>query len=75
MNYIKESFSYKLTFIGGKELFMEGHRGISKCTESEIVIRVRGGKISIHGEELHVKEINEDELFVQGKMEAIGVIK
>ena len=75
MNYIKESFAYKVTLTGGKELFIEGHRGIVSYSEQEIICRVKRDKLEISGEKLFVEEINEDELLVSGIVLGIRVIK
>ena len=75
MNYIKESFAYKVTLTGGKELFIEGHRGIVSYSEQEIICRVKRDKLEISGEKLYVEEINEDELLVSGIVLGIRVIK
>lgn len=75
MNYIKESFAYKVTLIGGKELFIEGHRGIVSYSDQEIICRVKRDKLEISGEKLFVKEINEDELLVSGIVLGVRVIK
>lgn len=73
MNYIKESFAYKITLIAGKELLIEGHKGILSYSENEIIIRVRHGKIELLGEKLFIKEINEDEVLVTGCVVSVRV--
>ncbi|MBO5774023.1 MAG: YabP/YqfC family sporulation protein [Clostridia bacterium] len=75
MNYVKESFTYKITFIGGKELLIEGHKGIVSYSEQEIIARVKRGKLEIAGEKLFLKEINEDELLISGIVLGVRVIK
>lgn len=75
MNFIKESFSYKVTLLGGNELLVEGHKGLSYYTEKEIVIRIKGKKFFVKGESLYVKEINEDELLVCGRILSFGVVE
>jgi len=73
MNYIKESFANKITLIAGKELLIEGHKGILSYSENEIIIRVRHGKIELLGEKLFIKEINEDEVLVTGCVDSVRV--
>ena len=75
MNFIKESFNYKITIIGGKELCIEGHKGLSHYNENEIGVRVKGGNITLTGDGLYVNEINEDELIIKGKILSLGVSK
>lgn len=75
MNFIRESFSYKVTMTAGKELYLEGHRGISSYNDSEIVIRLRGEKIKVIGECLIIDEINEDEVLIKGKILSFGVVE
>lgn len=75
MNIIKENFTYKLTLIGGKELLLEGHKGITHYEENRVEIRVKGGLLSIEGALLYIEEINEEEVLVKGEITGLGVIK
>ncbi|MBQ8178454.1 MAG: YabP/YqfC family sporulation protein [Clostridia bacterium] len=75
MNIIAENFGYKITFYGGKELMIEGHKGLSEYGENEISIRVRGGKIIVKGERLYIDEINHEEISIRGNICSIGVEK
>ncbi|MBR2481008.1 MAG: YabP/YqfC family sporulation protein, partial [Clostridia bacterium] len=51
------------------------HKGLSYYTEREIVIRIKGKKFFVKGESLYVKEINEDELLVCGRILSFGVVE
>ncbi|MBR3684764.1 MAG: YabP/YqfC family sporulation protein [Clostridia bacterium] len=75
MNIITENFSYKVTFKGGKELLIEGHKGLSEYSLNQIVVRVRGGRLLILGEQLEITEINNEELLIKGVINQIGVEK
>lgn len=75
MNVIAENFGYKITLLSGKEIVVEGHKGLSSCSEQEIVVRVRGGKVAITGSDLLIDEINHEELFIRGIIDSIGVLR
>ena len=75
MNAIKENFTYKLTFIGGREALIEGHKGISQYGNNRIEIRIRGGLLVVSGEELFIREINDQEVYVKGDIREIKVEK
>lgn len=75
MNVIKENFTYKLTLMGGKELLLEGHKGITHYEENRVEIRVNGGRLKIEGELLFIEEINEEEVLIKGNVTGLGVIK
>lgn len=74
MNYISESYMYKSTLIGGKELLVEGHKGVYAYSKEEIVLRVKGGKIVCKGEHLCIEEINEYEVKIMGKIISLEVV-
>ncbi len=73
MNIIAENFGYKITFYSGKELLIEGHKGLSEYGENAITVRVRGGKIVAKGEGLSINEINHEEIVIKGMILSIGV--
>ena len=75
MNFIMENFVYKVTFTGGKEVVVEGHKGIASYSPEEVVVRIKGGKLSIKGENIVIKEVNTEELFLDGKFNGIEVQK
>ncbi len=75
MGFILENFGYRVTLINGGELLVEGHKGITEYEEDSLSVRVRGGRLVLVGEDLNVKEINEQELLVVGKVARIEVVK
>lgn len=75
MNFITENFGYKVTIKADKQLLIEGHKGVSSYTLQEVIIRVKGGKLKISGDELNIAEINEEELFLEGKFNSLEVLR
>ncbi len=75
MGFIMENFGYKLTLLNGKELLIEGHKGVLEYLENSLTVRIRGGKLSVQGESVIIDEINEEELLVKGKIDKIEVLK
>ncbi len=71
MDTISRSFTNTVTVVGFKEVKVEGHRGISSYSNSEIVLRINGGKISIKGENLTLTEVNGEEVFIKGDIVAV----
>ncbi len=75
MGFILENFGYRVTLINGGELLIEGHKGITEYLEGALSVRIRGGKLLVTGEDLTVKEINEQELLLVGKVDRVEVVR
>lgn len=52
----------------GRYAYVEGHRGLERYSEEEVVIRFKKKKLIITGTNLRIKEINPDELFIVGEV-------
>ncbi len=72
---VKEStnLSYKIINLAGKQVFVEGYKAIQKFSESSIILTIKNGTITIHGEKLSITELQENTVYVAGKIEQVEV--
>jgi len=61
----------KLTLIGGRQLAVENHHGIIEYTEERIRISTHPGEIIIKGQNLTIKGLYREELFIEGEISAL----
>ncbi len=60
-----------ITFIGKSEAFIENYKGIIEYTEIGIKISTAIGELNILGDDLWIKQMNEESLTIYGKLESI----
>ena len=58
----------RISLFDGKYVYAEGHKGIERYSEEEVVVRFNNKKAVITGENLHIKEVNTDELYIVGNV-------
>lgn len=59
----------RISIFDGKYVYVEGHRGIERYSEEEVVVRLnKKKKAVITGENLFIKEANADEIFIVGNV-------
>ncbi|MBO7156716.1 MAG: YabP/YqfC family sporulation protein [Clostridia bacterium] len=73
MGFFIDNFKYKVTFVGGEALLVEGHKGVLMYGLDEVVLRIKGGRLIIQGNTLVIEEINGEEVFIKGKISHIEV--
>lgn len=56
----------KITLIGNIQLYIENHKGIIEYLPSVIRIAVNTGEVEVTGEELTVRNINREEIHLDG---------
>lgn len=56
----------RLTLIGGKQLYIENHRGVIHFSPQELHLRLSHGTMEVEGKGLVIKAIMPDEVFVEG---------
>jgi len=61
----------KITFIGSIQVYIENHRGVIEYTSEKLRVAVTSGEIEILGEDLMLKNILPDELFLEGKIKSM----
>lgn len=67
-------YGERVTIYGLRGVHVEGHKGIEEYSDKEIRIRYKKKKIAIRGDELKLKEIAKEELFINGKIKCLEVI-
>ncbi|MDD2443820.1 MAG: sporulation protein YqfC [Desulfotomaculaceae bacterium] len=61
----------KITLVGSVQLLIENHRGIIEYTREGIRVSVVEGEVAIAGENLMLRNILPDELYVEGEIHSI----
>lgn len=56
----------RITLIGNVQLYVENHKGIIEYLPSVIRIAVKTGELEITGEDLTVRNINREEIHLDG---------
>lgn len=62
----------KITLVGNMQLFIENHRGIIEYTPDRVRISVGDGEVALTGEDLTLRNILPDELFIEGKIRTLS---
>ena len=62
---------YRFTVYGSIGIHVEGHRGVLRLTDSEIVLRQRKHSIKILGSNLTLKELTETDVFIRGDIRSV----
>ena len=65
------SADHEVRLFDGSLVAVSGHRGLALLTPTEIVVKVRRGRVRIYGESLRLVEASSTELYVSGKI--VGV--
>ena len=68
---LKESITYSVTMLGSSGVIVEGHRGIMSYSTEEVKIRTRKKYISILGDNLTIKNINDKDVYVVGAIHEV----
>ncbi len=61
----------KCIMFGGDAVYAEGHEGIDRYNESEIVLKLKKGSIRICGEKLKIMELSRQDILVKGVVKQI----
>lgn len=61
----------KISIIGNIQLYIENHRGIIEYRADTIRISVSFGEIEVGGEELTVRSITRDEIYLDGVIKTV----
>ena len=65
---LEEITPYNIVNIGGKILYVEGHKGLLKLSSDTISCKLKSGYVEIKGNNLFVQELTEGTILVQGKI-------
>ncbi|GAA5344554.1 sporulation protein YqfC [Planifilum fimeticola] len=56
----------RIQMVGSYQVMVENHRGVDFFSDSEILLKVDGGKIQIRGEKLTIRSIFPEEIRIEG---------
>lgn len=70
-NEIKEPFSYTACIVKNN-VYVDGFLSITSITHEKITFTVRGGKLSVVGENLFVKKTEGDSMVISGKVKGVN---
>ena len=59
---------YNIVNISGRILYVEGHRGITTLSKSNITFKVKGGRIVVEGKDMIMAELTENTLKIVGNI-------
>ncbi len=61
----------KITLIGDIQLYIENHRGIIEYSSKKVRISVAIGELEIGGEQLVIRHITREEMYLDGRIKSI----
>lgn len=61
----------RLTVIGDRQLYIENHRGVIQFTDNMLRLALSKGELEVSGEQLIIRTIWTDEVFVEGVIKGI----
>lgn len=57
----------RVTIIGTYQVYIENHQGILEFTSQRLRLRMVAGQLQITGQGLMIRQINREEIFVEGE--------
>lgn len=63
----------RLTMIGDRQLYIENHRGVLHFSSDRLRLALSKGELEITGQELVIRTIWTEEVFVEGQIKHIEV--
>jgi len=64
----------RVTMIGGLQLTVENHRGVLHFSPASLRLGMDGGELEVTGEELVIRNIGAEEVFVEGRILGVQLI-
>lgn len=61
----------RISIVGNIQFYVENYRGLIEYSEKSIRLAIRKGEIVINGDGLRIKNINHQEILIEGKIESI----
>lgn len=65
----------RVSICGDKEVYVENHKGLGGCTDTDVTIKMNGGLLHIHGEKLRIIAFRSDYLVINGEFEGVSYEK
>jgi sporulation protein YqfC len=65
----------RLTLIGNRQIYLENHKGIVEYEEGRIKVRTNSGILVINGKNLVIRNLYAAELYVEGDIDSLEIIR
>lgn len=62
----------KVVLLGDFQLYIENHQGINRYGAEEVVINCSLGLLVVRGEDLMIRQISIDELYLEGRIQSLS---
>lgn len=69
-----EYHKYNVVLVGGRLLYIEGHKGLLKMEEDIISLKIKGGVLTVKGDDLFLKSMTKDTIVIGGKVNDINLV-
>lgn len=63
----------RITLIGSIQLYIENHKGITLYEKNRVRVSVVNGEIVIDGEDLQLRTVYNDDIYIEGKITNIAL--
>ena len=73
MNVTNTSFNYRIINLGGKSLYIEGIKYVVSLSETEILLQLKSGILTICGTNMKVKYLDKSTCVVNGEISSVVV--
>ncbi|CAG7606101.1 hypothetical protein PAESOLCIP111_00880 [Paenibacillus solanacearum] len=64
----------RVTMIGNRQLYIENHRGVLHFSSEALKLALSKGKLEVYGQELVIRAIMTEEVFIEGVIQDIKYI-
>lgn len=65
----------RITMIGNLQLYIENHRGVIGFSSTQLLLRLSVGTLDIRGEQLVIRSIFTEEVFIEGIIHDVQYIQ
>ncbi|MBO8128554.1 MAG: sporulation protein YqfC [Peptococcaceae bacterium] len=62
----------KIILVGNVQVIIENHRGIVEYTDTLVRVLVESGEVAVHGQDLSLRNIMQDEICVEGVIKGVS---
>ncbi|CAG7619948.1 sporulation protein YqfC [Paenibacillus allorhizosphaerae] len=64
----------RMTMIGNRQLYIENHRGVLHFSNESLKLALSKGRLEVYGQELVIRAIMTEEVFIEGVIQDIKYI-
>lgn len=64
----------RITMIGNMQLYIENHRGVIDFSQNNLRLNLSVGGLEVMGEQLVIRSISADEIFIEGLLSNVRYI-